>query len=176
MFVAREIKQTLLRKFGKVFFDSPFISEIIVATKVHSNVACAIFSEISESSSFMHVLQKGVSLMPILQSWLPKSVFPSFNLESMSAVSLEMYFDCRLIMYFDCRLIMYFDCRLIMNVLRCVFSVSLTKRQGPQWKILLYLCQVFFIYVDKETRKTKDLTVLFLCASINDPGKTYIPQ
>ena len=24
MFVAREIKQTLLRKFGKVFFDSPF--------------------------------------------------------------------------------------------------------------------------------------------------------
>ena len=140
---------------------------MIVATKVHSNVACAIFSEISESSSFMHVLQKGVSVMPILQSWLPKSVFPSFNLESMSAVSLEMYFDCRLIMYFDCRL--------IMNVLRCVFSVSLTKRQGPQWKILLYLCQVFFIYVDKETRKTKDLTVLFLCASINDPGETYIP-
>ena len=73
---------------------------MIVATKVHSNVACAIFSEISESSSFMHVLQKGVSLMPILQSWLPKSVFPSFNLESMSAVSLEIYFDCRLIM--DC--------------------------------------------------------------------------
>ena len=25
MFVAREIKQTLLRKFGKVFFDSPYI-------------------------------------------------------------------------------------------------------------------------------------------------------
>ena len=28
MFVAREIKQTLLHKFGKFFFDSPFTSRI----------------------------------------------------------------------------------------------------------------------------------------------------
>ena len=71
-----------------------------MATKVHSNVACAIFSEISESSSFKHVLQKGVSVIPILHNWLPKRVFPSFNLDSTSAVSLEMNFDWRLIM--DC--------------------------------------------------------------------------
>ena len=30
MFVAREIKQTLLHKFGKVFFDSPFNNIAIV--------------------------------------------------------------------------------------------------------------------------------------------------
>ena len=73
---------------------------IIVDTNVQSYVACVMFSEISVSSSLWHVVQEGVSVIPILNSWFPKSVLPSFNLESMSAVSLQMYFDCRFII--DC--------------------------------------------------------------------------
>ena len=76
------------------------ISLIIVDTNVQSYVACVMFSEISVPSSLEHVVQEGVSVIPILKSWFPKSVLPSFNLESMSAVSLQMYFDCRFII--DC--------------------------------------------------------------------------
>ena len=74
-------------------------SSIIVDTNVQSYVACMIFSEISVPSSLKHVVHEGVSVIPILKSWLPKSVLPSFNLESKSAASLQMYFDCKFIIF-----------------------------------------------------------------------------
>ena len=94
MVVARIMsrKGKVLIVLGKKVF---VILLIILDTNVQSYVACVMFSEISVPSSLWHVVQEGVSVIPILNNWFPKSVLPSFNLESVSAVSLQMYFDCR---------------------------------------------------------------------------------
>ena len=93
MVVARIMSRkgkVLLVLLGKKVFA---ISLIILDTNVQSYVACVMFSEISVPSSLWHVVQEGVSVIPILNSWFPKSVLPIFNLESMSAVLLQLYFD-----------------------------------------------------------------------------------
>ena len=79
MVVARimSFKEKLLFILGK---KVSVISSIIMDTNVQSYVACVMFSEISVPSSLRHVVQEGVSVIPILKSWLPKSVLPSFNL------------------------------------------------------------------------------------------------
>ena len=42
---------------------------------------------------FKTCVAERLSVIPILQSWLPKRLLPSFNLESTSAMSLDKYFD-----------------------------------------------------------------------------------
>ena len=89
MVVARIMsrKGKVLIVLGKKVF---VILLIILDTDVQSYVACVMFSEISVPSSLWHVVQEGVSVIPILNSWFPKSVLPSFNLESMSAVTTDV--------------------------------------------------------------------------------------
>ena len=89
MVVARIMsrKGKVLIVLGKKVF---VILLIILDTNVQSYVACVMFSEISVPSSLWHVVQEGVSVIPILNSWFPKSVLPSFNLESMSAVTTDV--------------------------------------------------------------------------------------